>query len=129
MAKKLKKLKNLFPTLFLAKTGWDRPRKWKKKIYFRIPFILDRGKKIPKKIAKKLKKFKNLFPTLFFAKTGWDRPRKRKKILLPNSILTQPDLENSKKNSKKIQKIKKLNSGIISMQKGLREAEKEKKKI
>ena len=53
--------------------------KEKKKIYFRIPFILDRGKKIPKKIAKKLKKLKNLFPTLFLAKTGRDRPRKREK--------------------------------------------------
>ena len=58
IAKKLKKLKNLFLTLFLAKTGRYRPRKKKKNFYFRIPFILDRGKKIPKKIAKK---FKNLF--------------------------------------------------------------------
>ena len=33
-----------------------------------------------------------------------------------------------KKKSKKIQKIKKVNSGIISTQNGLREAEKEKKK-
>ena len=30
IAKKLKRLKNLFPTLFLAKTGRDRPRKRKK---------------------------------------------------------------------------------------------------
>ena len=53
---------------------------------------------------------------------------KEKKILVPNSVHTRPGQENSEKNSKKIQKIKKLNSGIISMQKGLREAEKEKKK-
>ena len=33
------------------------------------------------------------------------------------------------KNSKKIQKIKKVNSDIISIQNGLGEAEKEKKKI
>ena len=32
--------------------------KEKKKFYFRIPFKLDTGKKIPKKIAKKLKKLK-----------------------------------------------------------------------
>ena len=44
--------------------------KEKKKIYFRISFKLDPGKKIPKKIAKKLKKLKNLIPTLFLAKTG-----------------------------------------------------------
>ena len=50
---------------------------------------------------------------------------KEKKILVPNSVHTRPGQENSEKNSKK---IKKLNSGIISMQKGLREAEKEKKK-
>ena len=42
----------------------------KKKNLSRIPFILDPGKKIPKKIAKKLKKLKNLFPALFIAKTG-----------------------------------------------------------
>ena len=41
-----------------------------KKIYIRIPFKLDSGKKIPKKIAKKLKKLKNLISTLFLAKTG-----------------------------------------------------------
>ena len=53
-----------------------------------------------------------------------------KKILVPNSVPTQPELENSKKKkSKKIQKIKKVNSGIISIQNGLREAEKEIKKI
>ena len=51
------------------------------------------------------------------------------KILLPNSVPTQPELENSKKKSKKIQKTKKVNSGIISIQNGLREAEKEIKKI
>ena len=31
IAKKFKKLKNLFLALFLAKTGWDKPKKWKKK--------------------------------------------------------------------------------------------------
>ena len=49
-----------------------------------------------------------------------------KKILLPNSVPTQRELENSKKNS---QKIKKVNSGIISIQIGLRVAKKEGKKI
>ena len=57
---------------------------------------------------------------------GCDRPRKRKKKnLVPNSVQTRPELENSKKNSKKIQKNKKVNSGIISIQNGLRMAEKE----
>ena len=51
-----------------------------------------------------------------------------KKILVPNSVLTQPELENSKKNSNKFQKIKKLNSGIISIQNELIEAKKEREK-
>ena len=55
--------------------------------------------------------------------------KERKKILVPNSISTQPERENSKKKSKKIRKIKKVNSGIISIQKGLREAEQERKEI
>ena len=53
----------------------------------------------------------------------------RKKILVPNFFPTQPELENSQKNSKKFQKIKKVNSDIISIQNGLSEAEKERKKI
>ena len=51
------------------------------------------------------------------------------KILVPNFVPTQPGLENSKKNCKKIQKIKKNNSGIISIQNGMRLAEKERKKF
>ena len=48
--KKIEKMKkNLFPTLFFATTGCDTPRKRKKKFYFRISFILDLDKKIPKK--------------------------------------------------------------------------------
>ena len=31
IAKEFKKLKKLFPTLFLSKTGWERARKRKKK--------------------------------------------------------------------------------------------------
>ena len=55
--------------------------------------------------------------------------KERKKILVPNSVSTQPERENSKKKSKKIQKIKKVNSGIISIQNGLGEAEKARKKF
>ena len=54
---------------------------------------------------------------------------KKKKNLVPNSVHTRPELENSKQNSKKIQKIKKVNSRIISIQNGLKEAEKERKKF
>ena len=86
-----------------------------------MSFILDPAKKISKKIVKIFKKFKNHFPTLFLAKMGWDRPRKRKKkILLPNSVQTQLGQENSEKNSKKIEKIKKPLSDIIFSQNGMR---------
>ena len=49
----------------------------------RIPFILDPGEKIVKKIEKNSKKLKNHFPAFFIAKTGCDRPRKREKIFSP----------------------------------------------
>ena len=52
--------------------------------------------------------------------------KERKKILVPNSIHTQPEQENSEKNGKKInKKIKKPLSGIIFRQNGMRLAEKE----
>ena len=45
--------------------------KEEKKFQSRIPFILDPGKKIPKKKnSKKIKRLKNLFPALFLASTG-----------------------------------------------------------
>ena len=52
--------------------------------------------------------------------------KEKKKILVPIYVPTRPGLENSKKNSKKIQK---LHFGIISIQIGMRKAEKEKKKF
>ena len=59
--------------------------KERKTFQFRIPFILDPGKKIPKKIEKEIKKLKNLFAALFSAKRGLDRPTKRKKNFSPES--------------------------------------------
>ena len=55
--------------------------------------------------------------------------KERKKILSPNPVHTQPGQENSEKNSKKIEKIKKPHSKINFSQNGMRQAEKEKKKI
>ena len=55
---------------------------------------------------------------------------KEKKKFVPNSVPTQSERENSKKKkSTKIRKIKKVNSGIISIQNGLSEGEKERKKF
>ena len=61
----------------------------------------------------------------------WDEigREREKKILLPNSVQTRHGQENSKKNSKKIEKIKKPLSDIISSQNGMRQAEKKRKKF
>ena len=68
-----------------------------------MPFMLDQGKGIPKKIAKKFKKFKNLFPTVFLAKTGWGTPRKRKKNFTPEFHSYSTQTRKFQKNSKKIE--------------------------
>ena len=94
-----------------------------------MPFILDLGKKIPKKIAKKFKKFKNLFPVLFLAKTEQDRPRKRKKKFSPEFRSYSTRARILRKKYKKIQKIKKPLSGIIFSQNGMRYVEKAWKKF
>ena len=52
----------------------------------------------------------------------------KKKILVWNSVHPQLGEENSEKNSKKIEKIKKPLSSIIFSQNGMRLAEKETKK-
>ena len=61
---------------------------------------------------------------------GGDRPKKRKKKnFVPNSVHTWPGKKIPKKNSKKIQKIKKQHSDIIFSQNGTGSAEKKTKKI
>ena len=73
-----------------------------------MPFILDPGKKIPKKIAKKLKKLKKPLSDIIFCQNGMRQAKKeKKKILLPNSVQSRLGQENSEKNSKKVEKIKK----------------------
>ena len=65
---------------------------------------------------------------LFQAKTGRERPRKReKKIIVPISSYSTRNRE-LKRNSKKIQKIKKHHYGYISIQNESGEVEKERKK-
>ena len=58
--------------------------------------------------------------------TGRERERK---ILVLNSVHTQPEQENSKKKAKKNQKIKKPLSGIIYSPNRTGSAEKKRKKI
>ena len=62
----------------------------------------------------------------YFSPKRDEKGREReKKILVPNSVHTRQRQENSKKNSKKIQKIKKPLAGNIFHQYGMRKAEKE----
>ena len=71
--------------------------KVKTKFYSCIPFILDPGKKIPKKNRKKNQKIKKPIYGIIFSQNGMRlADKERKKNLLPNSIPTQPELENSK---------------------------------
>ena len=119
--KKLKKFKNHFPTLFLAKTGWDRRGKRKKKNLLPNSVQTRLGQENSEKIAKKLKTLKNLFPTLFLAKTGWDRPRKRKKkIYFRIPFVLDSGKKIPKKIAKKLEKLKKPLSDINFSQNGLR---------
>ena len=67
---------------------------------------------------------------LFLAKTGWDRPRKREENSTPEFCSNPTRARKFEiKNCKKIQKIKKVDSDIISIQNGLGDARNEKKKI
>ena len=71
-----------------------------------MPFILDPGKKIPKKKSKKIEKIKKTsFRHYFLPKRDEIGREREKKNLLPNSVHTRPRQENSEKNSKKIEKI------------------------
>ena len=66
----MKIIKNSLSDIIFGQKGMRQAEKEGKKFYSRMPFILDPGKKIPKKIVKKLKNLKNHFPTFFLAKMG-----------------------------------------------------------
>ena len=62
--------KNPFLALFLAKMGCDRRRKREKNFETRLPFILNPGMKIPKKIEKKNQKIKKPIYGIIFSQNG-----------------------------------------------------------
>ena len=128
-SKKFQKIKNPLSGTIFSQNGMRQAEKVRKTFQSQIPFILDPGMKIPKKIGKKFKKLKTTFRHFFQSKRDEMGQEREKKILVPNSVLTQRELENSKKNSKKIQKIKKPLSGIIFSQNGIGQAEKARKKF
>ena len=71
--------------------------KVKTKFYSRIPFILDPGKKIPKKIEKNSKNYKTSSRHYFLPKRDEIRRKSENQILLQNSVHTRPEQENSEK--------------------------------
>ena len=95
-----------------------------------MPYILDPGKKIPKKIVKKLKKLKNHFPTFFFSQTGMRQVEKeRKKFYFRIQFKPDSGKKIPKRIAKKLKKLKKTSSDINFSQNGRRQAEIEKKKF
>ena len=52
-SKKIKKIKKPIPDIMFSHYGMRQAEKVKIKFQFRIPFILDPGKKIPKKTVRK----------------------------------------------------------------------------
>ena len=103
--------------------------KVKTKFYSCIPFILDPGKKIPKKIEKNSKNYKTSSRHYFQPKRDEIDRKSEHKILLQNSVHNRPGQENSEKITKKIQKIRKPLPDIIFSLKGMRQAEKLKTKF
>ena len=80
IAKKIQKIKKPLSGIIFSQNRMRMAEKERKKFYSWIPFILDPGKKIPKKNREqKIKKWKNLFSALVLAKMGWDRLKKREK--------------------------------------------------
>ena len=56
-SKKIRKIIKPLPGIIFSQNGMRKAEKVETKFYSRIPFTLDPGKKIPKKIVKKFKKF------------------------------------------------------------------------
>ena len=129
IAKKFKKLKNIFLALFLGKSGRDRRRKREKSFCPEFRSQSTRARKFRKKIEKKIKKIKKPLSGIISIHKGLGEVEKERKIIVPNSVHTRPVEENCEKNNEIIQKIKKHFSGIISNQNGMRQAVKRRKKF
>ena len=107
-SKKIQKIKKPLLGIIFSQNRMRQAKKQKKKIETLIPFILDPGKKISKKIVKKIKK---PLPNNILSQNGMRQAEKQKnQILVPHSVHTRPGQQNFNKNSKKIQKIKKTSS-------------------
>ena len=94
--------------------------KEKKKFYFRIPFILDSGKKILKKIVKKLKKLKKPLSDIILGQNVMRQAETEKKNFTSEFRSNPTRVRKFRKKLQKIEKIKKPLSDIISSQNGMR---------
>ena len=98
--KKKQKIKKPFSVIIFSQNRmrWAKKEK-KKKIYSRIPFILDPGKKIPKQNSKKIQKIKKLNSGIISIQNGLREVEKeKKKNLVPNFVPTRAGLPFPKKN-------------------------------
>ena len=77
--KKIKKLKNLFPALFLAKMGGDRPKKRKKKNFVPNSVHTWPGEENSEKNSKKIKKIEKPLSGIIFSQNGMRLAEKEKK--------------------------------------------------
>ena len=127
MAKKFNKTKKPLSGIIFSQNGMRQVEDERKKFQYRIEFILDQGKKIPKKITKKLKKSLSRF--IFSQNWMVQAEKERKKYQSRIPFILDQGKKIRKKKSKKIQKIRKHNFGIISIQNGWRESKNETKKI
>ena len=128
-SKKIQKIIKLLLGIIFSQNRIRQAKEMKTKFQSRILFILDPGKKIPKKIVKNSKNYKTPSWNYFQPKRDEIGRKSENKILVPISVHTQPGQENSEKNSKKIQKIIKPLDSYIFSQNGMRSAEKKKTKF
>ena len=95
-------------TLFLAKTGWDRPRKREKNSTPEFCSELTRALKFQIKNSEKIQKIKKVNSDTISIKNGLGEGKnEKKKNLFLNSVHTRPLQGNSEKKAKKFKKLKK----------------------
>ena len=93
----MKKFKTLFPALFLAKTGLDRPRKREKNFSPEFCSYPTPARKL-KKNSKKNQKIKKSLSGIIFSQNGSRLAEKeKKKIFVSIFVPTWPGEENSEK--------------------------------
>ena len=101
------------PALFLAKTGWDRPRKKKKN--FSGNFVYTRPEQEnSEKSCKKIQKIKKLHSNIIFSQNGMRLGEKgRKKFLSRIPFILDPGKKIPKIMAKKFKKLKNLIQAIF----------------